>query len=39
MGGAAGVMQRRLEELEEVMKRLEEEKGGMKQENASLVSE
>ena len=37
VGGAAGVMQRRLEELEAAIKKLEEDKAEMKQENASLV--
>ena len=39
VGGAAGVMQRRLEELEGLVKKLEEDKADLKQENASLVSE
>ena len=39
VGGAAGVMQRRLEELEAAIKKLEEDKAEMKQENASLVRE
>ena len=37
VGGAAGVMQRRLEELEAAIKKLEEDKAELKQENASLV--
>ncbi len=39
VGGAAGVMQRRLEELEAAIKKLEEDKAELKQENAALVRE
>ena len=39
MGGTAGVMQRKMEELEGLIKKLEEDKAELKQENASLVSE
>ena len=39
VGGTAGVMQKKMEELEGLIKKLEEDKAELKQENASLVSE
>lgn len=37
-GGGGGLLQKRVEELESQIRKLEEEKGGLKQDNASLVS-
>lgn len=37
-GGGGGMLQRRVEELEASVKKLDEEKATLKQDNASLVS-
>lgn len=37
-GGGGGLLQKRVEELEFQIRKLEEEKGNLKQDNVSLVS-